>query len=222
MAADRQSEPRDRVTLNRVEAFSDGVFAIAVTLLVIELHVPDLEHVTNGELADALLDDWPSFAAFALSFATILVMWVNHHGIFTLVHHADGRFLFANGFLLLSVTAVPFPTAVVARYLDTGAGEAAVALYAGVFVVIALGYNALWWAAAYRRRLLTEEITPSQVAGVSRRFYVGPPVYGAAVGLALVNAYLGVIVLAGLWLFWTVMALDPGQQLYARRHDAHR
>jgi uncharacterized membrane protein len=219
--SERQAASRHTATLNRVEALSDGVFAIAATLLVIELHVPELDRVANGELRDALAEDWPSFAGFALSFATILVMWVNHHGIFTLVHRADGAFLFANGLLLLAVTAVPFPTAVVARYLDTDAGETAVALYAGVFVLIALGYNALWWAAAYQRRLLVAEVGQQQVAGLSRRLAVGPPMYLLALLAALWNAYAGLAILAGLWLFWTITALDARQQLYARGHDGH-
>ncbi len=106
----------------RAEAFSDGVFAIAITLLILEIRVPALKAAAaNGPLFSALAGLWPSFLAFFLSFFVILVMWVNHHEFMRLVHHVDYPFLFANGFVPLLVTFVPFPTAVLARYLGTGA-----------------------------------------------------------------------------------------------------
>src|SRR6185436_12372826 len=105
----------------RLEAFSDGVFAIAMTLLALELKVPHFEssgsHLTAAELASGLLHQWPSYLAFITSFFTVLIMWVHHHLIFRLVRRCDLTLLFANGFLLMLVTVVPFPTAVVADYL---------------------------------------------------------------------------------------------------------
>ena len=92
----------------RIEAFSDGVFAIAITLLVLDLKVP--RGLAEGRtLADALLAQWPAYLAFASSFMTILIMWVNHHRIFTLVGRSDERLIFYNGLLLMGVTVVPFP-----------------------------------------------------------------------------------------------------------------
>ena len=97
----------------RIEAFSDGVFAIAITLLVLDLKVP--RDLPDGQtLTGALLAQWPAYLAFASSFMTILIMWVNHHRIFTLVGRSDSRLLFFNGLLLMGVTVVPFPTALVA------------------------------------------------------------------------------------------------------------
>ena len=102
----------------RIEAFSDGVFAIAITLLVLDLKVP--RGLAEGRtLADALLAQWPAYLAFASSFMTILIMWVNHHRIFTLVGQSDERLLFYNGLLLMGVTVVPFPTSLVAEYCAT-------------------------------------------------------------------------------------------------------
>ena len=102
----------------RIEAFSDGVFAIAITLLVLDLKVP--RDLPDGRtLAGALLAQWPAYMAFASSFMTILIMWVNHHRIFTLVGRSDSRLLFFNGLLLMGVTVVPFPTALVAEYFAT-------------------------------------------------------------------------------------------------------
>ena len=110
----------DRETA-RVEAFSDGIFGIAMTLLILEFQVP---HVPHGDvdgrraLLHALLGLWPSGVAFVLSFGTVLIMWVNHHGLFKHAHHADNRLFFANGFLLLIVTFLPFPTAVLRTRLN--------------------------------------------------------------------------------------------------------
>ena len=85
----------------RTEAFSDGVFSIAITLLILEIKVPPFIGQSNQELAWALFSLWPSFFAFVGSFATILVLWINHHGLFTLAEHATPKCLFANGFLPL-------------------------------------------------------------------------------------------------------------------------
>ncbi len=108
----------------RLEAFSDGVFAIAMTLLVLELKVPHA--AAGGELSAAslarnLLREWPGYLALVTSFFTVLIMWVHHHILFKLVGRPDAKLLFANGFLLLMVSMVPFPTAVVAEYLATPA-----------------------------------------------------------------------------------------------------
>jgi uncharacterized membrane protein len=116
----------DRET-NRVEAFSDGVFAIAITLLILEIHVPRLaENAGNDALFVAMVSLWPSFLAFLLSFFAILIMWVSHHELMRLARGVDYSLLFANGLLLLMVTFVPFPTAVLAQYLGAKAGNGAV------------------------------------------------------------------------------------------------
>ena len=107
----------------RLEAFSDGVFAIAITLLILEIKVPHAEHGLWAGLA-AL---WPSYAAFALSFIVILIMWVSHHELMHMIHRVTYPILFVNGLLLLTVTFVPFPTAVLAEHLNTPAASSAVA-----------------------------------------------------------------------------------------------
>src|SRR5258708_1916094 len=100
----------------RIEAFSDGVFAIAITLLVLDIKVPHLSN-SGRTLASALVAMWPTYLAFVTSFMTILIMWINNHRMFTLIGRADDRLMFFNGLLLLGVTIVPFPTALVAEYL---------------------------------------------------------------------------------------------------------
>lgn len=112
----------------RTEAFSDGVFAVAATLLVFTLRVPDV----HGNLGSTLLNEWPSYATYAVSFGTILVIWVNHHTVLDSMERFDKALLFLNGFLLLTVAAIPFPTNVLAAYLQAGHDENAAAAAYGV------------------------------------------------------------------------------------------
>ncbi len=142
--SERRAAPTEKET-GRLEAFSDGVFAVAITLLVLNLVVPDLpsRSETPAVLTAALGREWPSYLAFVTSFGTILIMWVNHHALFKLVRRSDTLFMFANGFLLLLVTAVPFATALVARYLVTPAAPTACAVYAGGFAVVNIAFNLL-------------------------------------------------------------------------------
>src|SRR5258708_29828085 len=105
----------------RLEAFSDGVFAIAITLLVLELKVPSIPPAgaTSAALGKALLQLWPSYFALVTSFFTILIMWMHHHAILRNVHRTDSRLHFSNGCLLLFLTFVPYPTSLLSPYLST-------------------------------------------------------------------------------------------------------
>jgi TMEM175 potassium channel family protein len=187
----------------RLESFSDGVFAVAITLLVFTLQVPHLPGaISVPALGSALLAQWPSYLTFMTSFATILIMWASHHGLFKLVYKADTPFLFANGLLLLLVTVVPFPTSLVAKYLITPAASLACAVYAGVFVVINVAYNLLWWAAMRQRRLLHPAVTSRQVKRLTRNQLLGLPLYLLATLLAFWNPYVSLGLCSCLWIFW--------------------
>jgi len=203
MSSEQRAAAVEKET-GRIESFSDGVFAVAITLLVFALQVPHLPAgaISVTALGSALLAQWPSYLTFMTSFATILIMWASHHGIFKLVYKADTLFLFANGLLLLLVTVVPFPTSLVAQYLDTPAAALACAVYAGVFVVINLAYNLLWWAAVRERRLLHPAVTPVQVKRLTRHILLGLPLYGLSTLLAFWNPYVSLGLCSCLWLFW--------------------
>src|SRR5437762_2485224 len=102
----------------RVESFSDGIFAFAITLLALELHFPTIEHIeSNAVLTEAVVNNWPAYLAFVTSFISILIMWMNHHAIFNQIHKINPQIIFANGFLLLFVVAVPYPTSLIAKYI---------------------------------------------------------------------------------------------------------
>jgi uncharacterized membrane protein len=176
----------ERKDSGRVEAFSDGVFAIAITLLVLDIKVPR-ELPADVTLAAALMREWPSYLAFVTSFATILIMWINHHRLFTLIGRVDDRLLFYNGLLLLGVTVVPFPTALVAAYLGHSGQYLAAAVYNGTFIVIAVFFNLLWRSASAGGRLLHAHANASRVEAITASYRWGPVIYTFAFALAFVS-----------------------------------
>jgi uncharacterized membrane protein len=190
----------------RLEAFSDGVFAIAITLLVLELKVPHAaagEQQTSLALGEKLLREWPSYLALATSFFTILIMWVHHHLLFKLVRKVDAKLLFANGFLLMLVSVVPFPTAVVAEYLATPEAPAAAEFYADVFVLISIAFYVLM-TAAFRESVLDPETPAQKLRQFRRRYKLGPPIYLTAAVAAPFSPLLAMGICTALWVFWAI------------------
>ncbi|MFB9236991.1 TMEM175 family protein [Plantactinospora siamensis] len=166
---------------NRVEAFSDGVFAIAITLLVLEIRVP--EDMTS--LGPGLLALWPSYLAYGISFLLIGLVWANHHVMLDKIHRVDRMLLFLNTLLLANVAALPFTTAVLARAVSSGHGQrTAVAVYGGWLVVGGIFFNAVWLWALRRPELLEPGVDRSWTAAVARRFLLGPALYAVGTVLA--------------------------------------
>lgn len=190
----------------RLEAFSDGVFAIAITLLVLELKVP---HATAGgeisasTLGKNLLREWPSYLALITSFFTVLIMWVHHHILFKLVRKTDAKLLFANGLLLLLVSVVPFPTAVLAEYLATPAAPAACEFYADVFVLISLAFYVLM-TAAVRESVCDPQAPPDRIRRFRKNYRLGPPFYTLAAVAAPFSPMLAMGICTALWVFWAI------------------
>ena len=183
----------------RIEAFSDGVFAIAITLLVLEIKVP---HADGPDaLWRALVALWPSYVAFLLSFFVILIMWINHHELMRMVRAASYPFLFANGLLLLTVTFAPFPTAVLAEHLAEGDAHTAATFYCRTFIVNSLAWGAVFLA-IMRDGLFRDDVTEDAIARVRRAYIVGPLVYTTATALAYVQPWLGLGLNASLWILW--------------------
>jgi uncharacterized membrane protein len=177
------------LTKNRLEAFSDGVFAIAITLLVIEIHPPTL---AEGEsLAQGLWEQWPNYLGYLLSFLVLGVMWLNHHRIFEPAKRIDGIVLVLNLNLLLWAVLIPFPTAVVADFLRDGGSDAetAVALYGGVILLAAISFTALF--IGITRTSILDELPPPEVVRAARmRFGLGVGVYAVAFGLSWLSPAL--------------------------------
>lgn len=189
----------------RVEAFSDGVFAIAVTLLVLELRAPLPADLRAGEtLWGALRHEWPAYLAFATSFATILIVWVNHHNLFRLIRRTDHVFLLLNGLLLFVVTLIPFPTDVVAEYLRAPGARTAAVFYAGTFLAVAVAFNGVWRYAQHGGRLLARDADRRLVRTISQQFLLGPLTYLVAVAVAAVNALAGLALVTALAVYWAL------------------
>ena len=207
------SEKRDAKETARVEAFSDGVFAIAITLLILEIKVPHLPSGAGSrELLHALLAEWPSLLAFVLSFTAVLVMWINHHGLFNLIQTIDRRSLFANGLLLLLITFVPFPTAVLAAYIDQEAANAAAAVYCGTYVLICLAYNLLWHSTAIDRRLVEAQVSQTHINSIRRAYLIALPIYLVATVVALFSAFAGLAISSSLWVLWALLNYGPKEE----------
>ena len=193
----------------RLEAFSDGVFAVAITLLVFSLQVPTLDKpYTSGHLINLLLMRWPSYLAFCISFSTILIMWISHYSMFKLIAKADTFFMFTNGLLLLLVTVVPFPTQLLATYLLSAVAAMVCAIYAGLFLTINLVFNLLWWLAAYQSHLLKKNISPTLIRTRSRNYASGVPCYLVALVLAFWSPATSIGICSVLWLFWAFTTYD--------------
>ena len=199
----------------RIEAFSDGVFAIAVTLLILEIKIPASG---SGRLGTMLLRQWPSYVAFVLSFAFIGIMWINHHRLFTHIRRADDGLLIFNLLLLMGVTAIPFPTAVLALHLRGADARLAAMVYNGTYVVIAVFFNILW-RYALLHHLLGQEIDRAAMDRISKQYAGGPILYLLCVGLAWFSVTASLTVNFVLAMFF---ALPPAlAERVTRRASAH-
>jgi uncharacterized membrane protein len=191
----------------RLEAFSDGVFAVAITLLALDLQVPKLgDSASVGAVAHALARQWPSYIAFVTSFFTVLIMWVSHHSIFKLVQKSSARLLFANGLLLMLTTVVPFSTSLVTQYLRSPAAKMACAAYAGVFVLISLAFDLLWYGVLHDPRLLRADASKQVIERIDRSYRLGTPMYALATAGAFLSPYITIGICTALWIFWAFTA----------------
>lgn len=182
----------------RLEAFSDGVFAIAATLLILEIGVD----TSRGNLGKQLTDIWPSYLAYVTTFLIIGIIWQNHHHCISLVGHVDRTFLFINTLLLLVVSFMPFPTKLVAEYLQKPDEKQAVIAYTSTMVVMATLFNIWWRYARTSRRLIEKNATDAALEGVDRAFNPGVPMYGITLAIAFVSPLASVIITLAIAVFY--------------------
>ena len=185
---------------NRLEAFADAVFAIAITLLIIEIQLPPHDEVVRrGGLGPTLLDLWPSYLAYLMSFIVIGIMWANHYNLMKLIDRVDHRFITLNLLLLLCIAFLPFPTAVMAEHLTNHHERSVgVAFYCGCFTVTAALYFLVWWHAAKDRRLIASHVPDDAVSAVTRAYAPGALLYLAATVLAFVHVAISLTIVLGL------------------------
>jgi uncharacterized membrane protein len=191
------------VTTSRLEAFSDGVFAIALTLLVLEIKVPE---GAGGRLGHALAAQWPSYLAYLVSFLVVGIIWMNHHAVFDHLMRADRTLMSLNLFLLLWTSLIPWPTRLVAEYMrDGGSGERIAALvYAGTMTMMGVAFGLLWTYAAHDRRLLGTDLSDQEIVRRTRRFTLGAPIYGLSLVVAWFSAPACLLMILGLAVYYAL------------------
>ena len=201
----------------RIETFSDGVFAIAITLLVLEIRVPEIEE--GASLFEALFGLWPSYLAYALSFLLIGTMWANHHNRFRYIARSDHVLLFVNTLLLMFMAFIPFPTALLAEYGLGSEDErtAAAVLYSGTLAVTAVFFTLLWLYAATNRRLVERDLAPRLLRAMTRRYLFGVLLYAVAFALAFVVPVASLALIAGLALLFILP--EPDERGYPDDRD---
>ena len=189
----------EAIGTSRLEAFSDGVFAIAATLLVLEIGV---DATRGSDLGEELLHIWPSYLAYATSFLIIGVIWMNHHHCVSLMARVDRPFLFINSLLLLTVSFMPFPTKLVAQYLQEPGERAAAIAYAATMLVMAVTYNIWWRWARHGRRLIADGVSEERLRAVDRAFNPGVVTYGIVLVVAFFSPLASVIMTLAIAVFY--------------------
>ncbi len=188
------------MSTTRLEAFSDGVFAVAATLLVFNVATPSPGH---GALWDVLRHEWPSFAAYVVSFLIIGIIWVNHHMLFNHIARVDRSLLFLNLLLLIVIVFIPFPTRLLAEYLQSGPdSHVAAAVYSATMFLMAVAMSLIWAYAVYHPDLLEDRLDPQVARSTLPRFSIGTLVYAGTIGVAFISAPLCLIVQALIVLYY--------------------
>lgn len=190
------------------------MFAIAITLLVLELHVPKPSELHDASLLSVLAEDWPSYFGFILSFFTILIMWFNHHKLFTHIKRSDHVLPYVNGFLLFFITLTPWPTALMAEYLGHPQEQVATSVFAAFFVMMAVSFNLLWRYASHKGRLLARDTDLTEVRRITKMYSLGPTGYFAAFLVSFVSVPLCLIIsmLLAIFFAFTGMNLPKDKQ----------
>ena len=191
------------MTKARLEAFSDGVFAVAITLLVIEIAVP-----TGEDLWHQLKEEWPSFAAFFVSFWVIGIIWVNHHGVLDHLKRANRGVLYLNLLLLMTVVFIPFSTALLAEHLKSGADEeVAAVVYSAAFTAMGLAFGSLWTYITRHRQALGVELSDDEVRRRTVVFLVGNPFYVIALLVAFISPAAVLVINGAVAIYYMVVGM---------------
>ena len=197
-----------------MEAFSDGVFAFAMTLLVLGLRDPTIG--STGSLLQGLFGEWPAFLAFGISFTTILVMWMNHHNLFTYINRIDGPFMLLNGLLLLAATLIPFTTSLVADHIQSADSGTAAEVYSGTFLFVALAWNLLWQYTIRYPGILANSVSDAGIKKTTRQFIFGPVLYVVAFIAAFFSGIASlaiILVVLAIYAFFAAITTTGGRSV---------
>ena len=192
----------------RLETFCDGVFAIAITLLILEIKVPHIhEGSTAHDLWHELAQAWPSWFAFILTFTSILIAWVNHHNFFKYLDKSSHLFLYVNGFFLFTVAVMPFPTALMADYLNTAHARTAIIVYSFSALLHNIAWVALFWVSLKPKFLLKKEVSLEKYMKGIKNTYYGFFIYTAITVLAFWFPIAAVVLITLSWVAWVVIGV---------------
>ncbi len=196
------------MSVSRLEAFSDGVLAIVITLLILEIKVPT---GADGDLGQALAEQWPQYVAYLMSFLIIGIIWLNHHAMFNLLTRTDHRLQVLNLLLLLPVSVLPWPTAVLAEYAregTTGDQRLAVLLYGVTSTAMAVTFNILWRYLVRHAHLHKAAVSRDLLAVRNRRYNIGLALYPVATVVGLLSVPLFFVLMLALALMYLLPTPD--------------
>ena len=198
----------------RLEAFSDGIFSVAITLLALEIGVKEIPeaHINNANFWHEILALWPKLFAFFNSFAAVLLMWMAHHQIFKQLRSTNTFIILANGFLLLITALVPFPVKTIGEYFNSGASQAAIVFYNSYSVVMCTSFWLLTFTILKNKKhLLPGKIAEATMKGIYKGICIGLVCTLVIVGVSFIFPYVGLALNFCMWIFWAVLA-HAGEQ----------
>jgi uncharacterized membrane protein len=199
----------------RILGFSDAVFAIVITLLVLELKIPEIpENLAAKELPHALAELWPNVVSHVISFTLLGIYWVGHHALFTFIKRYDRTLLWLNILFLLFMASMPFPTGLLIRYSDQ---QISMVIYCVILILTGLSAVAMWWHASRHHRLIDENVKPEVIALTYRRVSIAPVIYL----IALATSFLS-LTIAKLFLVVAILIyIIPNPLTKLHRHYGH-
>ncbi|HEX4850624.1 MAG TPA: TMEM175 family protein, partial [Puia sp.] len=192
--SDSSKNEYEGLSTQRLEAFSDGVFAIAITLLILEIKIPDSETLAHQSLFHYLSGLWPKYFAYVSSFIVIGIYWANHHYIFKLYKRTDHIFNILNVLFLMTISFLPFPTAIFGEYItDDVRRQSAVTFYAISTYLPAIVWLSMWLYGSYEKRLLDRRLTDNFIQYLTRLFYLSNLLYFIAIGVSFFSPLTTII-----------------------------
>ena len=197
----------------RLEAFSDGVFGVAITLLAIEIGIGEYEGATNENLWQKIIDKWPEYFTYFNSFATVLLIWMGHHKIINQLRSANRTILLLNGLVLLLVVLFPFPTKTVGTFIGTSAVNTAVAFYTwftGLIVLSMVLLNA--GIVINKKMLLNADKSVPWIKNMMKGQLAGLSVYAIATIIAFYYPAVALLLTFAMWVFWAIVTKDDDEE----------
>ena len=187
MKTQHMRQTNDDRDTGRIEAFSDGVMAVAITLLILDVHVPTVQ---TG-LLPALLNQWPTYLGYVTSFQVIAIFWANHHNMFRYIHQVDYALLLINSLFLMCIAFIPFATAQLTKYITSPTEQHTAAIvYGATLLLNGILFNGIWWYAVWKRRLVRRDLDAQALRRITKGYLFGMPFYALAIVLSLLNVEL--------------------------------